>query len=87
MRFATSWLLTALLCCSPFSRVPSSLQAAEPTRPNIIMVFIDDMGWADFSCFGNRDAQTPNVDKQANEGLRFSQFYVNAPSVRRRDVR
>lgn len=57
----------------------SSLPAAEPARPNIIMVFIDDMGWGDFSCFGNRDAQTPHVDKLASEGLRFSQFYVNAP--------
>ncbi len=48
-------------------------------RPNIVVVFIDDMGWGDFSCFGNRDAQTPNVDRLAAEGLRFSQFYVNAP--------
>ncbi len=47
--------------------------------PNIIVVFIDDMGWGDFSCFGNRDAQTPNVDRLAAEGVRFSQFYVNAP--------
>jgi arylsulfatase A-like enzyme len=47
--------------------------------PNIIMVFIDDMGWGDFSCFGNTDAKTPNVDRLAAEGIRFSQFYVNAP--------
>ena len=43
------------------------------------MVFIDDMGWADFSCFGNTEAQTPNVDRLAAEGIRFSQFYVNSP--------
>jgi len=55
----------------------SVAQAAE--RPNIVMVFIDDMGWGDFSCFGNRDAETPNVDRLAAEGVRFSQFYVNAP--------
>lgn len=53
--------------------------AAETPRPNVVMVFIDDMGWNDFSCFGNRDARTPNVDRLAAEGLRFSQFYVNAP--------
>jgi uncharacterized sulfatase len=52
---------------------------AAPQRPNFIMVFIDDMGWGDFSCFGNRDAQTPHVDRLAAEGLRFSQFYVNSP--------
>lgn len=47
--------------------------------PNIILFFIDDMGWADFSCFGNPDAQTPNMDRLAAEGIRFEQFYVNAP--------
>ncbi len=54
-------------------------QSTGGVRPNLIMVFIDDMGWEDFSCFGNRDAQTPNVDALAAEGIRFSQFYVNAP--------
>ena len=48
-------------------------------KPNFIMVFIDDMGWGDFSCFGNQAAETPNVDRLAAEGLRFSQFYVNSP--------
>ena len=49
------------------------------SSPNIVMIFIDDMGWGDFSCFGNPDAQTPNIDRMAAEGIRFSQFYVNAP--------
>ena len=47
--------------------------------PNFIMVFIDDMGWGDFSCFGNKDAQTPNIDRIAAEGIRFEQFHVNSP--------
>lgn len=63
-------ILAVFFCCPT--------QAAEP-QPNIIMVFIDDMGWGDFSCFGNETAKTPNVDRLAAEGLRFSQFYVNAP--------
>ncbi len=48
-------------------------------KPNFIMVLIDDMGWGDFSCFGNKDAQTPNIDRMAAEGIRFEQFYVNSP--------
>jgi arylsulfatase A-like enzyme len=48
-------------------------------RPNIILVFIDDMGWGDFSCFGNEHAKTPHIDRLAKEGLRFDQFYVNSP--------
>jgi uncharacterized sulfatase len=57
----------------------SELLAAPANRPNIVLVLIDDMGWGDFSCFGNRDAKTLHVDRLAAEGLRFSQFYVNAP--------
>ena len=48
-------------------------------HPNIIVIFIDDMGWGDFSCFGNQDAQTPQIDRLAREGIRFEQFYVNSP--------
>jgi arylsulfatase A-like enzyme len=67
-----SLALVALALLAPDS-------AAAAPRPNIVLVLIDDMGWGDFSCFGNRDAQTPNVDRLAAEGIRFSQFYVNAP--------
>jgi arylsulfatase A-like enzyme len=58
-----------------------SVIAAESThpRPNIILVLIDDMGWGDFSCFGNKEIQTTNIDRLASEGLRFQQFYVNSP--------
>ena len=48
-------------------------------RPNVVLVFIDDMGWGDFSCFGNNAAQTPHIDRLAAEGIRFEQFYVNSP--------
>jgi len=57
----------------------SSLGLLSKDQPNIILVFIDDMGWGDFSCFGNEDAQTPNIDRLADEGIRFEQFYVNSP--------
>ena len=58
----------------------SGLFAGEAGRkPNIILVFIDDMGWGDLSCFGNREAETPHIDRLAREGIAFEQFYVNAP--------
>ena len=49
------------------------------SKPNMVLVFIDDMGWGDFSCFGNRAAKTPHIDRLAKEGIRFEQFYVNSP--------
>jgi uncharacterized sulfatase len=60
----------------------NSLLGAEDlksTRPNIIVVFIDDMGWGDLSCFGGREVTTENIDRLAGEGIRFEQFYVNSP--------
>lgn len=60
--------------------VPSFATAVDGDgKPNVILVFIDDMGWGDFSCFGNRAARTPNIDRLAREGIRFEQFYVNSP--------
>jgi len=54
-----------------------ALQAQE--KPNIVLIFIDDMGWSDFSCFGNKDAKTSQIDSMAAEGICFEQFYVNSP--------
>lgn len=47
--------------------------------PNILFVFIDDMGYGDLGCYGNKTVETPNIDRLANEGIRFSQYYSNAP--------
>ena len=61
------------------------IYAPGATRPNILFVFIDDIGWADLSCYGstvtNKLGQpiTPNLDKLASEGIRFTQGYVASP--------
>ncbi|MCG8698203.1 MAG: sulfatase-like hydrolase/transferase, partial [Bacteroidales bacterium] len=57
----------------------TQLKANNTSQPNFIVVFIDDMGWGDFSCFGNTNASTPNIDSLAYEGIRFHHFYVNSP--------
>ena len=69
-----------LFCCALFllvACIASDTHAA--AEPNVIVVLIDDMGWGDFSCFGNSEATTPHIDRIASEGIRFEQFYVNAP--------
>jgi len=48
-------------------------------KPNIVIIFIDDMGYADPSCFGNPMVKTPNIDALAARGLKFTNFYVNSP--------
>ena len=70
MKLLNATLLSGLLAVTALAAAP---------RPNILLVFIDDMGWGDFSCFGNTAARTAHVDRLAQEGLRFEQFYVNSP--------
>ena len=52
---------------------------AKTNRPNTVVIFIDDMGFADPSCFGNPLIKTPHIDKLAAEGIKLTNFYVNSP--------
>lgn len=47
-------------------------------RPNFIVIFVDDMGYGDLGCFGSKVHRTPNVDRMAAEGARFTSFYVTS---------
>ncbi|NBP80584.1 arylsulfatase, partial [bacterium] len=53
--------------------------AAESTKPNIIVVFCDDLGYGDLGCFGHPTIHTPHLDRMAAEGLKLTQFYSAAP--------
>lgn len=53
--------------------------AADASRPNIVLIFADDLGYADVGCFGAKDIRTPNIDRLATEGTRFTSFYVSQP--------
>lgn len=45
--------------------------------PNVVLIFADDLGYGDLACFGAEKIQTPNLDRMANEGMRFTSFYVS----------
>jgi arylsulfatase A-like enzyme len=63
-----------VLCLSQF---PVSGRAAD-SKPNIIVILADDLGWGDVSCYGASDLQTPNIDRLAAEGIRFTSGYCSA---------
>src|SRR5712671_2549254 len=48
------------------------------SRPNILFILADDLGYADVSCYGRRDFTTPNIDRIAADGMRFMQAYANS---------
>src|SRR6185295_7768494 len=58
--------------------------AALRSRPNIIFILADDLGYGDLGCYGQKKIKTPNLDRLAEEGMRFTQCYagttVCAPS-------
>lgn len=55
-----------------------SLAAAAPTRPNIVLIYADDLGYGDVSCNGAVGVQTPNTDRLAKQGLNFSNAYASS---------
>jgi len=52
--------------------------SAKGSRPNIIFIMADDLGWADLSCYGREDYETPAIDALAAEGIRFTHAYANS---------
>jgi len=66
--------------------VPGCVGAAErvspkasANKPNIVFVLADDLGWAELGCYGNKFNETPNLDRLAREGMRFTDAYAAAP--------
>jgi arylsulfatase A-like enzyme len=56
-----------------------TLSAQKEVRPNIIYIMADDLGYADLSCYGRKDYQTPNLDKLCAQGVKFMNAYATAP--------
>jgi N-acetylgalactosamine-6-sulfatase len=48
-------------------------------RPNLVLILADDMGYGDLGCYGHPEAETPNIDELAKQGVRFTQHYANGP--------
>jgi len=70
----TSLLMTGLI----FMGMVSGTAAAEQKSPNFVVLFTDDLGYGDLSCYGHPTIRTPNLDRMAKEGMRFTQFYSAA---------
>ncbi|TWT92921.1 Arylsulfatase [Botrimarina colliarenosi] len=65
-----------VLCCLAIAAgcASASWSALADQRPNIVLILVDDMGYSDIGCYGS-EVQTPNLDRLAADGLRFTQFY------------
>ncbi|MEM7370218.1 MAG: sulfatase [Bacteroidota bacterium] len=73
------FLISFLACSSTFILLSSLLQAQSSQFPNFVIIFADDLGYGDLSCFGNPLIKTPHLDQMAAEGQKWTQFYVADP--------
>ena len=63
--------------CAGITRLTGGNESYE--KPNIIFILADDLGWAELGCYGNKFNETPNLDKLASQGMRFTEAYAAAP--------
>ncbi len=71
--------LAIMVCFCCLAVAAEGAAAAEgDTRPNIVVIFADDLGYGDLTCFGHPTIHTPQLDRMAAEGIRFTQFYAAA---------
>jgi len=70
------FLLVFSLLVIGSSFLPSGLAQVADRPPNILFFLVDDLGWADLGCYGSSFYETPNVDRLAAEGMRFTDAYA-----------
>ncbi|MHC4437362.1 MAG: sulfatase-like hydrolase/transferase, partial [Planctomycetota bacterium] len=68
----------ALPGCGSQLQQASSEKSAD--KPNVVIIFCDDVGYADIGVFGAKGYETPHLDRMAAEGVKFTDFYAAAPS-------
>src|SRR5664279_2017286 len=68
-----------LTVVGPLLLQPLRAAEAADSKPNILFILSDDMGYSDIGCFGGKFAPTPNLDRLAQEGIRFTQYYSSSP--------
>lgn len=77
--FILLWTLLNVASASAESKTPDAAKAAATlSKPNILFILADDMGYSALGCYGNRDIATPNLDRLASQGMRFTSAYADA---------
>jgi len=77
LRTALCWLTATTWLATPAAETTGSHPPA-PRRPSIIFILADDLGYGDLGCYGQTKIKTPNLDKLAAEGIRFTDFYAGS---------
>ncbi len=71
--------LAAMAAAAPRALAHCGTCAADAKKPNVLFILVDDWGWKDLSCYGSEFYETPNIDKLAKQGVRFTDAYAGHP--------
>ena len=73
-----SWKIGTVLLCLSLTLWGCAPASESSGPPNFVIIFADDLGYGDLGCYGSPTLQTPRLDRMAEEGMRFTSFYVAA---------
>jgi arylsulfatase A-like enzyme len=72
------WLIRSVCVALLVLFCGHAVHAADAPKPNVIFILADDLGYGELGCYGQKSIQTPNIDRLAVEGMRFTQFYAGS---------
>lgn len=73
----TGFIALSIVILAGYKPAKTNTLKSRPSKPNIVLIMADDMGYSDIGCYGS-EIETPNLDQLARTGLRYTQFYNNA---------
>jgi len=77
-RILLALTLITSVCSAQEPKAGAAVPVVEGSKPNIVIIFTDDQGYADLGCYGNQKNKTPRMDQLAKEGTRFTSFYAQS---------
>ncbi len=78
LKLFTAFVLCTFLACKSDKKQNTASNEESPTKPNVVVIYLDDLGYGDLSAYGATELQTPNIDKLAEGGIKFTNGYASS---------
>lgn len=78
LKLFTAFVLCTFLACKSDKKQNTASNEESPTKPNVVVIYLDDLGYGDLSAYGATELETPNIDKLAEGGIKFTNGYASS---------